>query len=272
MKKFIQYFLIVISSIFANNIYRIPIEGTIDLGLPPFIERTIKEAEKNDVEAIIFDINTFGGRVDAATQIKDAILATDILTVAFINRRAISAGALISLSCEKIYMTGGGLIGAATAVKKGSRVACEGVVLAEARDGHAVLLEVNSETDFTAKNEHFQGFVQQVLSAIFSHQPTDLAALMALSVGGQTLEEIRKALVGRIGENIQVRRFAIFSGAAAAYQHGIKIGVIVQQIYARFAKGLTQDPRFAIMGKAMEMLMGQSRRAIEKGRIYDLNG
>ena len=74
--------------------------------------------------ASIFDINTFGGRVDAATQIKDAILGADILTIAFINRRAISAGALISLSCEKIYMTGGGLIGAATAVdmagKKGS--------------------------------------------------------------------------------------------------------------------------------------------------------
>ena len=73
---------------------------------------------------IVFEINTFGGRVDAATQIKDAILGTKILSVAYINRRAISAGALISLSCEKIYMSGGGLIGAATAVdmsgKKGS--------------------------------------------------------------------------------------------------------------------------------------------------------
>ena len=73
---------------------------------------------------VVFDINTFGGRVDAATQIKDAILGADITTIAFINRRAISAGALISLSCEKIYMTGGALIGAATAVdmsgKKGS--------------------------------------------------------------------------------------------------------------------------------------------------------
>ena len=124
IKKITQYSFIILSFIFADDIYRIPIEGTIDLGLPPFIERTIKEAEKNGVETIIFDINTFGGRVDAATQIKDAILATDILTIAFINRRAISAGALISLSCEKIYMTGGGLIGAATAVdmsgKKGS--------------------------------------------------------------------------------------------------------------------------------------------------------
>ena len=104
--------------------YRVPIEGTIDLGLPPFIQRMIDKAESENATAIIFDINTFGGRVDAATQIKDAILGSDITTIAFINRRAISAGALISLSCEKIYMTGGGLIGAATAVdmsgKKGS--------------------------------------------------------------------------------------------------------------------------------------------------------
>jgi membrane-bound serine protease (ClpP class) len=102
----------------------VPIEGTIDLGLPPFIQRTLEDAESNEATAVIFDINTFGGRVDAATQIKDAILGADIPTIAFINRRAISAGALISLSCERIYMTGGGLIGAATAVdmtgKKGS--------------------------------------------------------------------------------------------------------------------------------------------------------
>ena len=109
---------------YPDVVYRVPIEGTIDLGLPPFIKRMIDKAESENATAIIFDINTFGGRVDAATQIKDAILGSDITTIAFINRRAISAGALISLSCEKVYMTGGGLIGAATAVdmsgKKGS--------------------------------------------------------------------------------------------------------------------------------------------------------
>ena len=124
MKKFITYILPFLSFLFSDQIYKISIEGTIDLGLPPYIERSIKEAEANGASAIIFEINTFGGRVDAATQIKDAILGTEILSVAYINRRAISAGALISLSCEKIYMSGGGLIGAATAVdmsgKKGS--------------------------------------------------------------------------------------------------------------------------------------------------------
>jgi membrane-bound serine protease (ClpP class) len=124
MKSPLSYLLFFISIINADKVYRIPINGTIDLGLPPYIERALDEAQSEGAAAVIFDINTFGGRVDAATQIKDAILGADITTIAFINRRAISAGALISLSCEKIYMTGGGLIGAATAVdmsgKKGS--------------------------------------------------------------------------------------------------------------------------------------------------------
>ena len=124
MKRCLLYYIFCISVLYSDVVYRVPIEGTIDLGLPPFIQRTLDDAESNEATAVIFDINTFGGRVDAATQIKDAILGANIPTIAFINRRAISAGALISLSCEKIYMTGGGLIGAATAVdmtgKKGS--------------------------------------------------------------------------------------------------------------------------------------------------------
>ena len=118
------YLTVWLSILYSQIVYRVPIEGTIDLGLPPFIERSIQEAESNSADAIIFEINTFGGRVDAATQIKDAIMDSRVKTVAFINKRAISAGALISLSCEKIYMTGGATIGATTAVdmsgKKGS--------------------------------------------------------------------------------------------------------------------------------------------------------
>lgn len=86
------------------------------MGLPYFIERGINEAELNNAKLIIFDIDTFGGRVDAATKIKDAILDSNLPTIAFINRRAISAGALISLSCDSIFMTSGATIGAATAV------------------------------------------------------------------------------------------------------------------------------------------------------------
>ena len=124
MRKHLIIFIYIFSVLYSDTIYRIPIQGTIDLGLPPFINRMLEDAKSKNAKAVIFDINTFGGRVDAATQIKDAILGTDIMTVAFINRRAISAGALITLSCEKVFMTGGALIGAATAVdmsgKKGS--------------------------------------------------------------------------------------------------------------------------------------------------------
>jgi len=128
MKRIIFYFCIAFGISLANTVYHIPIEGTIDLGLPPFIERSIAEAEENNAKAIIFEVNTFGGRVDAATQIKDAILDSKVPTIAFINKRAISAGALISLSCEKVFMAGGATIGATTAVDMQGNKASEKVI------------------------------------------------------------------------------------------------------------------------------------------------
>ena len=99
-----------------KKVYYAEIDGEIDLGMAPYISRVVNEANDENADAIIFKINTFGGRVDAATQIKDAILSSDILTIAFINNRAISAGALIALSCNKIAMVPGSSIGAATVV------------------------------------------------------------------------------------------------------------------------------------------------------------
>jgi membrane-bound serine protease (ClpP class) len=101
-----------------KKVYIAYIDGEIDLGLAPYISRVVSDAEMDNAEAIIFKINTFGGRVDAATQIKDAIIGTDLLTIAFINNRAISAGALIALSCKKIVMVPGSSIGAATVVNE----------------------------------------------------------------------------------------------------------------------------------------------------------
>lgn len=119
-------FLILLFTICLNaqkKVYIAYIEGDIDLGLAPYVSRVVAEAEKDNAEAIIFKINTFGGRVDAATQIKDAIINTNLLTIAFINNRAISAGALIALSCKKIVMVPGSLIGAATVVdQQGEKV------------------------------------------------------------------------------------------------------------------------------------------------------
>ena len=162
-KEILPFFIIFFAGFLHSaeqKVYRVPIQGVIDLGLPTFIERVIQEAENDQVEVIIFDIDTFGGRVDAATQIKDAILDSKVPTIAFINRRAISAGALISLSCETIYMTGGGTIGAATAVDMSGNKASEKVIsymreemasTAESRDRNTIIAKcmVDEELSFT---------------------------------------------------------------------------------------------------------------------------
>jgi len=100
-------------------VYVAPIEGMIDLGLAPFVQRVLNEATQDGAAAVIIEINTFGGRVDAAVLIRDALLNARVPTVAFINKRAISAGALISLAAEKIAIANGGTIGAATPVQMG---------------------------------------------------------------------------------------------------------------------------------------------------------
>ena len=100
-------------------VYVAPIEGMIDLGLAPFVERVLREATDAGAAAVILEINTFGGRVDAAVLIRDALLNAKVPTVAFINKRAISAGALIALATERIVIAQGGTIGAATPAQMG---------------------------------------------------------------------------------------------------------------------------------------------------------
>ena len=96
-KSFLMILILSSNIIPQGKVYVAYIDGDIDLGLAPYVSRVVSDAEKDNAEAIIFKINTFGGRVDAATQIKDAIISTDLLTIAFINNRAISAGALIAI-------------------------------------------------------------------------------------------------------------------------------------------------------------------------------
>ena len=100
-------------------VYVAPIEGVIDLGLAPFVQRVLDEATQAGAAAVVLEINTFGGRVDAAVLIRDALLNSKLRTVAFVNKRAISAGALIGLSAENLVMAAGGTIGAATPVQMG---------------------------------------------------------------------------------------------------------------------------------------------------------
>jgi membrane-bound serine protease (ClpP class) len=94
----------------------VPIEGTIDLGMGPFVERALREAAESQAVAVVLDVNTLGGRVDAAIAIRNQLLGSAVPTVAFINPRAISAGALIALAAETIVVARGATIGAATPV------------------------------------------------------------------------------------------------------------------------------------------------------------
>ena len=122
--------------------------------------------------------------------------------------------------------------GLAKADKKAGRVAAEGVVVIErSADGRsAALVEINSETDFVARQPDFQGFAHDVAKVALAAQPADLEALLAAKLpSGKTVEESRRELIARIGENIGVRRFEIVSGAAplATYLHGSRIGTVV---------------------------------------------
>jgi len=99
----------------SKRIVLIAIEGTIELGLHAFVVRALRKTKPTDL--VVLEINTFGGRVDAATQIRDALLRSKAKTVALINPRAISAGALISLACDLIVMVPGSSIGAATPIQ-----------------------------------------------------------------------------------------------------------------------------------------------------------
>ncbi len=113
--------------------------------------------------------------------------------------------------------------------KAASRITAEGVVAAHIAGNIGAMVEVNCETDFVTKNDDFIAMANTIAKLVAEHNPADVAALSALTVDGQTVEELRTTLIGRIGENMSIRRFARFesSSKVAAYLHGTRIGVIV---------------------------------------------
>jgi len=122
--------------------------------------------------------------------------------------------------------------GQAKADKKASRVAAEGrvVLKSDERAGRYVLVEVNSETDFVAKDDNFRGFAERVAATVLDKRPASVEALMGLAADGRTLEEGRQDLIIKVGENITVRRFEIVEskGNVGTYVHGNRIGVLVE--------------------------------------------
>ncbi len=115
------------------------------------------------------------------------------------------------------------------ASKAASRITAEGVITAYVSGNVGALVEVNCETDFVTKNDEFLALANACAKLVAEHNPADVAALSALSLGDTTVEGTRTTLIGRIGENMSIRRFVRFDSAAklATYLHGTRIGVIV---------------------------------------------
>ena len=125
--------------------------------------------------------------------------------------------------------------GIAKAAKKAGRVAAEGVIVIKTGAGQTVMVEVNCETDFVAKDENFTRFVDNVAATILGSDVADVESLLALPMAGmegQTVEEARQQLVVVIGENTSVRRFVRFQaeGTLGTYLHGVRIGVLVDVV------------------------------------------
>ena len=118
--------------------------------------------------------------------------------------------------------------------KAAARVTAEGVVATATSGGAGALIEVNCETDFVTKNDSFLALANAAAGLVAQHNPADVAALGALTYSqdgfGPTLEDVRKGLIGKIGENMTFRRFKRFDGSAklASYLHGTRIGVVVE--------------------------------------------
>jgi elongation factor Ts len=124
--------------------------------------------------------------------------------------------------------------GAASAERKAGRIASEGIIGQWISDdgSQAVMVEVNCETDFVAKDESFRGFVAEILQVIAVNRPTDLEALGELALGASgSVNETRLVLIGRVGENIGIRRFECIEAASgsvlSSYLHGQRIGVVM---------------------------------------------
>ncbi len=149
------------------------------------------------------------------------------------------------MECKKALVECGGDIeaavetmrkaGLAKADKKAGRVASEGLIVIEsaANGNSAALVEVNSETDFVAKGDDFQAFARAVATRVLKSDPADVEALLAMPLadGGVTVEEARRELIAKLGENMSVRRFVRYqsaNGSVVSYLHGTRIGVLVE--------------------------------------------
>jgi membrane-bound serine protease (ClpP class) len=200
-------------------VYVAKIEGVIDLGLAPFIERVLREAETASAAAVVLDVNTLGGRVDAAVAIRDHLLRSRVRTVAFVGKRAISAGALISLAAETLLMAPGATIGAATPVQAGrpgegmkpvdektvSYVRKEFRATADARDRPGLIAEAMVDADVEIEGLVGKGKLLTLTTAeALTHKLADARAedlagvLRHLALDGATIQPLSENWAERV--------------------------------------------------------------------------
>ena len=191
------------------------------------------------------------------------------------------------MECKKALAEAGGDLAKAEEIlrvklgskasKAAARIAAEGVVAVNLDGAVGAIVEVNSETDFVAKNDDFLRFAADLAALVAKKNPADVAALSALPLGGGTVETTRTALVGKIGENMAIRRFARLpaKGQLASYVHGgSKIGVLldVSGGDAQLAKDLamhiaaSKPKSLDASGVSADLLDAERRIAIEKAR------
>jgi elongation factor Ts len=164
------------------------------------------------------------------------------------------------------------------ASKAAGRVAAEGTVgISISADGKTgAMIEVNSETDFCAKNDDFLAFVRELATVVANSKPADIAAVASLKMGGGTVEDARTQLVGKIGENITPRRFLAVEakGKLASYVHGSKIGVLVDVVGGDDALGkdiamhiaASKPKSLDASGVSQDLIDAERRVAIEKAK------
>jgi elongation factor Ts len=142
------------------------------------------------------------------------------------RKALVATGGDLKAAIEKLRMEG-----QAKAVKKAGRTAADGTIAIAASGDAMAIVELNCETDFVAKGDDFQGFAKAAAQAALAAQPATLEQLLAAKSGAQSLEETRKTMVAKIGENITLRRFDVVKGAGGPLAHylhaGSRIGVIV---------------------------------------------
>ena len=158
--------------------------------------------------------------------------------------------------------------GLAKAAKKAGRVAAEGLAFAGSKGDAGAIVEVNSETDFVAKNEMFKDFVSKLVDVIIDCNPADNAALLECQMDGLKVSEQLQELVLKIGENIQIRRFQRYEGKLATYIHGGGTHAVIVKFDCE--PDVTSDPKFVEAGKDVAMQIAAiAPRFVDRSQVSE---